>query len=122
MQRSGSTWLYNPVRLLLCSNAVIESDFCCGWLDDQAHLSEARYRLLKVHEFDGDLAEKSNRIFYSYRDIRDVVASSKRKFNYEPSIGMVDHLIATHARWEVVADYVMSLRRYSTISLVSCEG
>ena len=68
--------------------------------------------LIKVHDFNKSLAGQSQYILYSFRDIRDVIASGIRKFGWVPSVEVADNLIIQHERWMNVADFVM---RYETM-------
>ena len=86
MPRSGSTWLYNAARLLLRRAPQGGADLSGGWIGDWRRLPKRRRLLLKVHEFDPFLAKKARLVLYSYRDLRDALASCRRKFDIEPSL------------------------------------
>jgi hypothetical protein len=107
MPRSASTWLYNAVRYALASHPHIAPLFVGGWIDDRNSLPAKPYTLLKLHDFVPELAGQAKLVFYSYRDIRDVVASLQRKFSYTPSLDFVGCLTALHERWLEVADEVI---------------
>ena len=72
MPRSGSTWLYNAVRLLLGDNP----DLVAGWVDDLAR-REAALLLVKIHD-PSDLADRADLIFTTYRPLAEVAASLGR--------------------------------------------
>jgi hypothetical protein len=72
MPRSGSTWLYNALRLLLGD----DPDLVAGWVDDVAG-RQAAILLVKVHD-PYDLAERTDLIFTTYRPLPDVAASLGR--------------------------------------------
>jgi hypothetical protein len=103
MPRSGSTWLYNAARLLLSSR----DEPSCGWIDDWARLPVGRVMLIKVHAFDPFLARGAGIILYSYRDVRDALASSKRCFGVEPSVELARQWLDADRQWRARADFVM---------------
>ena len=86
MPRSGSTWLYNAARLLLISSSSVGNNLSSGWIEDLGTLSKKEVMLIKIHDLPKFLSKKSQIILYSYRDLRDALASSKRKFGNEPSM------------------------------------
>jgi len=63
--------------------------------------------LIKIHEYDEDLVNGSRAVFYSYRDIRDAIASQQRKFGGEPSLEWADHFVELHEQWMQVAHFAM---------------
>ena len=79
MQRSASAWLYNAARLLLTSSPSVAEQFSCGWIGDWEQIPKKNYMLIKVHDFNKSLAGQSKCILYSFRDIRDVIASGIKK-------------------------------------------
>jgi hypothetical protein len=112
MQRSASTWLYNAARLLLTSSPSVAEQFSCGWIGDWKQIPKKNYMLIKVHDFNKSFADQSKCILYSFRDIRDVLASGIRKFGWIPSLEAADNIIIQHEQWMNVADLVM---RYETM-------
>ena len=68
--------------------------------------------LIKMHTYDPAYVERAHRIVYSYRDIRDVMASNYRKFGFKPSMETADFLLRQHEQWISAARYVM---RYETM-------
>lgn len=112
MPRSASTWMYNAARLLLADSPKTAESFAAGWIDDLPRLPAARHVLLKVHMYDDRLAERADRILYSYRDVRDALASAYRKFGSVPTLLRADEILKEHEQWTGVADYVM---RYETM-------
>ncbi|MEE8428667.1 MAG: hypothetical protein V3S33_04105 [Gammaproteobacteria bacterium] len=112
MQRSASTWLYNAARAVLCSNPAIQENLSAGWVDDWDLLPHSRYCLIKTHTFEPTLVTRAQFLLYSYRDVRDVLASMKRKFNFTPTVENVGKLIYQHSQWIEKADFVM---RYETM-------
>jgi len=87
MQRSGSTLLFNMVRLILLSDE--RSKLTSGWIKDFATLPPGNVFLLKCHGVDAWKIRRAALLFYTYRDIRDALVSKFRKFNQAPSIEMV---------------------------------
>ncbi len=107
MPRSGSTWLYNAARLLILSSPSMAQQFSCGWIGDWKHIPKNKYMLIKVHDYDDNLAHEAACVLYSYRDVRDAIASCFRKFGQMPSLETADHFIDEHERWTKVANYSM---------------
>ena len=103
MPRSGSTWLFNAARLLLQQNGDLGS----GWIGDWARLPRRPSMLLKVHDHDPFLARHARVILYSYRDIRDALASSKRKFQTEPTLELARHWLASDQQWRARAAFTL---------------
>lgn len=92
MTRSASTWLYNAARLLVSHS--VDTDISYGWINDFKHLPPRYNAVIKLHKYEPELVRNSTHILYSYRDIRDVLASMKRVWNKEPSIETADQLLA----------------------------
>lgn len=107
MPRSGSTWLYNVARLLILRNPLLAQQFSCGWVGDLNTIPAGKSSLIKIHDYEENIVKRSNYILYSYRDVRDAIASSFRKFGKHPSISQVGYFIDQHRKWIASADYVM---------------
>ncbi len=107
MQRSASTWLYNVIRLLVNASNEYDDNFNSGWIDDVHQFADTGPLLNKLHAYDQALAAKADLIFYSFRDLRDVLASSKRKFNTNPTIEQADGIIQQYYLWKDVSSYTM---------------
>ena len=105
MQRSASTWLYNAVRIALLRCGDI--DLGCGWVRDYKSFKHHDVVLVKIHEYQEAVASAAQFVTYSFRDVRDVLASMKRRFGVGPSIRVVDQLIRQDALWRARADFVM---------------
>ena len=74
LRRSGSTWLFNVVRIILNKKFnSVKSIFASNNKDitDQD--------LIKIHHFNESIANKSKLIFITIRDFREVVASCIRR-------------------------------------------
>ncbi len=104
MPRSGSTWLYNAARLILLQS---EPDLGCGWIDDWLQIPKKSTLLLKVHDYQPAIANKAWRIIYSYRDLRDALASRLRKFQTLPTLATAKHIIENDYQWKQKAHYIM---------------
>ena len=103
MCRSGSTWLYNAVRLLAKHARV--SGLAAGWITDRKKLLAHKNTVIKIHEFDAALASPKNVILTSHRDLRDVAASLSRIFKMVFSIDALRATVAAHDKWSRVADF-----------------
>jgi hypothetical protein len=75
MPRSGSTWQFNALRLLLESSGQGVYSF---WIEDldREKARHARTLLVKIHEISYVLANASWRCFTCHRDLRDVAVSA----------------------------------------------
>lgn len=107
--RSGSTWLYNAIRLvLLAGNRTVVG---C-WIDDivKHEIGSHDFILVKTHEPNETLRNQAWRIFTSHRDLRDVARSS-RDFLGTDTLGdltaYVSVPVAHHDYWVKHADYDM---------------
>lgn len=87
MPRSGSTLIFNALRLLLKSNP--DCDLQSAWVRDARSLPRANCYLIKTHGMNVIDAWRASRIVYSYRDPRVALVSLQRKFEAEPSIEYV---------------------------------
>ena len=103
MNRSASTLMFNIVRLILENNFNTNEINSC-WVKDFNSMPDKKYNLIKIHLYDDEIATKSNCTFYSYRDVRDAVASIQRKFNQKPTMRRFDSIIEAHENWHKVAD------------------
>jgi hypothetical protein len=108
MPRSGSTWLYNALRLLLAQRFPAPGALACGWVGDIARIpADASCRLVKIHEWNAPLAAEAGFVTWSYRDLRDAMASQHRKFGGALTLPFADYLLRQDARWMARADHVM---------------
>ena len=117
MPRSGSTWLFNAVRL------IVEADggaaFAC-WVGDLGSSAPGVCDdlIIKIHNADPKLARRANFVFSSHRDLRDIGASI-REMGWAKSDNGVMRQVAkvrrAHAFWSAEADldvaYAAILRR-----------
>ena len=74
MARSGSTWLFNALRLVLKAK---HGSLYSTWIEevDQARMEEADAILIKLHDPAPSWAETASKTFTSHRDLRDIVVS-----------------------------------------------
>ncbi len=63
MPRSGSTWLYNAMRIMLKSDIGI--DLGAGWIQDIEKFKDHDTILLKLHSYIPHLASKATFVAYS---------------------------------------------------------
>lgn len=105
MPRSASTWLYNAVRIIISEQPHIS--FNCGWVGDWEQMPRKKFMLLKAHGFIPELAKVSSVIFYSYRDVRDAVASQERKTGTKADLELAESYVDLHEKWMQVADFTM---------------
>lgn len=123
MQRSGSTWLYNVIRLLL------ESKSCSvygAWVEDYNPLDEAEYHLVKTHRYIPSLSEQADLILSSRRDLRDIAASLIRKRWIDKSnlINLLESNIENYEQWRPCSAYDVEYteiiyRPIETISIIA---
>jgi hypothetical protein len=82
MRHSGSTALFNIIRLALEQNLT---DYISGYSEqikvDELDFNQTQVELLKTHELRDDVLRRATFIFTTKRDLRDTVASAvRRKF------------------------------------------
>ena len=69
MPRSGSTWLYNVIRLLISNSPQSVENFISGWVNDFDNVydlkkaSYDKYILIKIHNYDEALVNQADYIF-----------------------------------------------------------
>lgn len=105
MPRSGSTLIYNLLRLTIAELIGPKHTFSYGWIEDMQSTPAAGYTLLKIHDFDSQLCSEASLIVYSYRDVRDVVASMQRKFGAQPSLTLANSYLEQYQKWSEVAHF-----------------
>lgn len=111
MHRSGSTLLYNAIRLCLLSRY---SKLSCGFVSDLGTIDKSPVYLIKTHNIYNVLRYRSNMIFYSYRDVRDAMVSMSRKFGKPPTLEMCDAFIEEFIRAKRCSHFIY---RYEDFSL-----
>ncbi|MEQ9823538.1 MAG: hypothetical protein ABQ298_04065 [Puniceicoccaceae bacterium] len=114
--RSGSTWLYNAARHLL--QAQLGPDVLSGWIEDvdRKELLSAKHALVKIHEFDEEIAGNAQFILVSHRDLRDMMTSLHRKFAADLTVERVHTVLRDYDRWEQRATLVL---RYEEILMAN---
>ncbi len=103
MTRSGSTWVYNAVRMLLEKAGC--PDLAAGWIAEKEKLLTHRNAVVKTHAFDDGLAGGADVVLVSHRDLRDVVASLHRMFQMEVSVTTVRGAYLNYVKWAEIAAY-----------------
>jgi hypothetical protein len=109
MPRSGSTWLYNAARLIFLNSDLTHDITNYGWVGDLYALERKRRMIVKIHDYSDKLCrlEVPKIVLYSYRDLRDALASAKRKWGQNPSIELADHYIKNDIKWQKNSDFIM---------------
>lgn len=100
--RSGSTWLYNAVRLLL-QREHGEGSVYGTWVDRYDAANPARWHVVKIHDANDPLAWRAKCVLTSRRDLRDIAASAwKRGWvgDSATTLALLDSVIAQHAFWK----------------------
>jgi len=110
--RSGSTWLYNAVRLLLKDAGFsVYNSFGDNYDDSK----DGDYHLVKIHKYDKDLMLKGDYILTSYRSLKGIVGSMKRMklINQDPRFingtraNNINRYILDLLKWNMNSDYMM---------------
>lgn len=96
MHRSGTTWLFNVLRLLVC-----EGGNCyCVFVQDFDPRQMRAVNVVTAHRFDGDLVRMADVLLLTHRDVRDVVASAVRIGILEPRREVVLSWLDNMVEWE----------------------
>lgn len=111
MYRSGSTWLFNVVRLAMIHAG--KAPLVLSSIDPE---SDAKFEasgnvILKTHIWKHSY-QIADWIFASHRDLRDVVASHHRKFGSTPSIAVANEAFGRYLPFTFFSAYDM---RYETM-------
>jgi hypothetical protein len=110
MPRSGSTWLFNAARLLLRRRHG--DSLSSGWIGDWRSLPKKPAMLLRIDEFDPFPVKRAKVILYSYRDLREALASYKRKSTMQPTLALARQWLDHDQHWRSLADFTL---RYETM-------
>ena len=105
MPRSGSTLLFNILRVALASE---DKNVVSGWNGDIKILPNGDTYVIKVHHIGWHRAFRAQAIFYTYRDVRDALVSNKRKFG-DASIDLVHEWIRDY---DFARRHAMRMFRY----------
>lgn len=84
MMRSGSTWLFNVLRYCYM-NAGYKT--YSGHIDNYDPTVPAHVHILKLHRYHLEYQAAADFIFFTYRDVRDAVASKVRRNLIKHSAG-----------------------------------
>lgn len=112
MPRSGSTWLYNAVRLL---SEAAGGTVAAAWVEDLGPQGAGGCDdlVVKIHNADPKLAARANFIFSSRRDLRDVGASIRDMGWAKSDRGVLRQVAKArraHAFWAARADLDVDYR------------
>ena len=121
MYRSGSTWQFNAVRLLL-EELTLESINAC-FISDYKPDPLTSVELIKLHKFDQELAESADLVIHSIRDIDEVRKSMERVGMVITEDRMIEHLedsekwekIANHCSYEIASNKIARIHCFETI-------
>jgi hypothetical protein len=105
MPRSGSTWMFNVVRLLL--KHAEAPDLAGGYVGQAEELLAHQTSIIKLHPFDFGLASRADVILTAHRDLRDVAASMKRHYEKDYSAPEMNEWVKSQVKWTQYAAYDM---------------
>ena len=91
MPRSGSTLVYNALRLCLQEN--YGDKLVCGWVGDLSTMPKATAYCIKVHGATRPVYRKATFTCYTYRDLRTALVSGHRMFNRTPTLALARSFI-----------------------------
>lgn len=89
MPRSGSTLLFNILRVILSERW--SDQLSAGWEGYILQLPEGKAYLVKTHNINRFYKFRAKHAFYTYRDVRVAAVSNMRKFNLTPTVGIIVH-------------------------------
>ena len=117
MRHSGSTVLFNIIRLAL---ELCEIKFRSGYSEafDISQFRREPVLLVKTHELRDDLLEKTDIVLTTVRDLRNSVASAKRrKFALFQKLGTIEYAKLNrqlHEIWAPLSAYEFRYERFMT--------
>lgn len=116
MRHSGSTAVFNIIRLALMEMDVRFSSDYSEHVDVQAFLNDdSDVHLIKLHELRDDVVEFASVVITTLRDLRDTVASAvRREFPLLQKLGEVEYAKynrSIHDIWLPYSDYEVSYAR-----------
>lgn len=118
MRHSGSTALFNLIRLALDQEGIA---YTAGYSENAEHqqaFEQTKFlKLIKTHEFRDDIAHAKSIVITTRRDLRDTVASAKRRrFAMMDRVGgeveYAKYNRALHDIWLPCSDYVFEYERF----------
>jgi FkbM family methyltransferase len=107
MPRSMTTWAFNIISSLLSEKPK------SIWIDPNSSQEEDEFVncsttvLAKCHHFSDALAEASDLVFYSYRDIRYAAISCRRKFSSPCSRELLNSWVIAGQKWQNKSSYTI---------------
>lgn len=107
MPRSGSTWLYNALRLML------PQPHHSAWVEDHKSDHPAAVHLVKLHREHQALARRAQKIFLSYREPLGLCASLLRMgfvTREEELPPLLDRIVADYRFWLSRAELVIDMQ------------
>lgn len=110
MRHSGSTALFNLIRIGgLLSGLSVQSGYTEQVSVDDINVNEHDLIILKTHEKRDDIFELADIVITTRRDLRDTVASGKRReFNMMTKLGVLEYAKynrTLHEIWSLDSDY-----------------
>lgn len=105
LYRSGSTWMFNAVKELLCLND--KSIKICNDPNNIPNCLDTDYLIIKTHEYDQLLKDKSHYIFTSYRKLSEYKESLSRFMGEEIYDDRVTQDYQSFMKWDVYSNYCM---------------
>ena len=112
MHRSGSTWLFNTIRMIyICDQESVYSYFFSEY--ESSRGVKATIHVAKTHQFEDVLSVKYDYIFTTCRDLRDVAASAVRK-------GIIPNNTSTILKYlrKLLSEEYENWRSYSDMEVV----
>lgn len=91
MQRSGSTLMFNMIRLLIITHG--QQSLSAGYIKDLGSLGRSDTSLIKIHGLPRLTRWRASAIFYTYRDVRTAIVSQFRKFHDVPHFEFIERSI-----------------------------
>ena len=104
--RSGSTWLYNAIRLSLkCAKKKVYGCYVGDW--NKKH--KAEYHVVKLVRYDEELPHlpELEAIFTSYRNLDSIIGSMKRRAE-----NLTDDRFINETKHENISDYILNLLKW----------
>lgn len=105
--------MYNIVRLAF---ELSGKDVGAGWIHDFKRYRKKEVVILKTHFH--LISTPPDIILYSYRDIRDVIASNKRQSGRLFTLEKIDHILELYTYWMRRSNFTM---RYESFIQDSAE-
>jgi hypothetical protein len=105
--RSGSTWLYNAVRLIMESKNEVYACFVTEYDPE----NKSQVHVIKTHNWHKSLEENADKIFTTKRDLRDIAASAIRR-------GLIEEEDAISYLRKVIKKEYMPWKSHSDLEIV----